>query len=111
MYQGTSVFSASLRVPLPLLKFSYRAMSALAFIFISLCAIITITFASPLPFNATAVATAQLAKRTDHTGKVSSFCFLSLTDGSLYDLQATYFDVGLGACGHVDSNNDHIVAV
>jgi hypothetical protein len=29
----------------------------------------------------------------------------------MYNLQATYFDVGLGACGHTDKNADHIVAV
>jgi hypothetical protein len=34
-----------------------------------------------------------------------------LTNNLPYDLQATYFNVGYGACGDHDSNSEHIVAV
>ncbi|KIM89189.1 hypothetical protein PILCRDRAFT_813101 [Piloderma croceum F 1598] len=68
-------------------------MSRLALLCMFLCTIFAITFASPLPFNATATATAELAKRTNHYGT------------------ATYFDAGLGACGYHDTGSDHIVAM
>jgi len=48
------------------------------------------TYASPVP-NSTA--SAELAKRTNHHGK------------------ATYFYVGLGACGYTDHDSEHVVAM
>ncbi|KIM91727.1 hypothetical protein PILCRDRAFT_138065 [Piloderma croceum F 1598] len=63
-------------------------MSRLTLLAMCLCAILAIAFASPLPSNTTV---------DQSTGSYSGI--------------ATYFDVGLGACGHTDTNADHIVAL
>ncbi|KAG1765916.1 RlpA-like double-psi beta-barrel-protein domain-containing protein-containing protein [Suillus occidentalis] len=57
------------------------------FILISLCAFIMTVMAAPIP------RTSSLAKRTTHSGK------------------GTWFEVGTGACGYTDTDDDPIVAI
>lgn len=73
-----------------------------------LWAIFTITLASPLTTNGTA--TTHLAKR-DYTSTVRFGLLAVFRLNSPYYTQATYYDVGLGACGEKDQNSDHVVAV
>ena len=85
---------------------SWHAMSRLTLLSMFFCAILAIAFASPLPSNTT-------VEQGSYSGIVS-LCF-ALTSCAHWltctNLQATYFEVGLGACGHTDSNGEHIVAV
>ncbi|KZT10252.1 uncharacterized protein LAESUDRAFT_734785 [Laetiporus sulphureus 93-53] len=64
-------------------------MSRLAFLVVALSALASTVSASPIAANATEV----LDKRVTHDGK------------------ATWYNVGLGACGYTDTDNKPIVAI
>ena len=54
-----------------------------------------------------------LEKRVTHTGRVSSARSHYILNGLLltHTLQGTFFHVGLGACGKINKDSDHIVAI
>ena len=70
-------------------------------------ALVGSALAAPTPASSETL----LEKRITHSGRVRLLPLVGLPRYSQVATQGTFFEVGLGACGKVNKDSDHIVAI